>query len=138
MIDTKGGAEIDLKELYAMAADLELALTDTLTAKLRENAHASARRVQDRARALLISQQKTFSRKLANAIKVEEDVANQVVAVVSYPPVGQPSSLPIWNEHGTVHMDARPYMRPAAEEERDRYVQQTEAAIQDAIDELKD
>lgn len=144
MIDSKGGADIDLKELYAKAADLELALPAALTTALRDNARATAARVRDRAQQLLIAQQKTASRKLANNIKIEDDVANELVAVVSYPAVrssvrekGQGTNLPTWVEHGTVHMEARPYMRPAAEAERDGYTRTTEAAIQQAIDDLE-
>jgi HK97 gp10 family phage protein len=37
--------------------------------------------------------------------------------------------LPIWLEYGTAKMAARPFMRPAADEEQERYWQEINAAV---------
>lgn len=38
--------------------------------------------------------------------------------------------LPVWLEHGTIHMAARPFMRPAADAEYPRYAQEMRAAAE--------
>lgn len=104
---------------------------DRVTAALRGVAGATATRVQARAQALLRSQLKTSATKLADAITVEEDAANKRFIVVSRSPVGQPTNVNLWNEHGTVTMNARPYMRPSAKAEEARYRSEMEAAALD-------
>lgn len=104
---------------------------ERITAALRSVASATATRVQSRAQALLRGQLKTSATKLADAITVEEDAANKQFIVVSRSPVGQPTNVNLWNEHGTVTMSARPYMRPAAKAEEVRYRSDMEAAALD-------
>lgn len=36
-------------------------------------------------------------------------------------------NLPIWLEHGTSKMQARPFLRPSVDEERDRYIREGKA-----------
>lgn len=103
------------------------ALPRAVTAELRTVAKRSAESIRNDARRRLIAQQKSASRKLADAIDVvEED--RQFIAR-SRPPSGQPANITIWNEHGTSRMGARPYMRPAADAEGPIYVRQAEAIV---------
>lgn len=99
-----------------------------VTAALRKVAQGTANAVAVRARQLLRSQQKTDSTKLMADITVEEDAANKQFIVVSRSPIGQPTNVNLWNEHGTVRMGARPYMRPAAQAENSRYQTEMQAA----------
>lgn len=113
--------------IVEMRHDIEK-FSDDQTAALKAVASATATRVHASARRHLLSHQKTATTELADAIKIEEDAASKKYDVVSYSPVGQPTNLNIWNEHGTIHMEARPYMRPAADEARERYRADMEAA----------
>lgn len=107
-------------------------LPDVVTAALRRVAQVTALRIKARAAANLRSLQKTDATALADAIEVIEDVANKQYQVVSKAPRGQPANLPIWNEHGTIKMAARPYMRPAATAEEQRYHDEMAAAAEAA------
>lgn len=98
------------------------------TTALRGVAKATAGRIHARAQQLLLSQLKTTTTRLAAAITIEEDADLKQFAVVSRSPVGQPTNLNIWNEHGTMKMSARPYMRPSADAEKARYRSDMEAA----------
>lgn len=103
-------------------------LPDDVTSALKTVAHRSAKNIAGDAARLLRGQQKTDAHKLADAIEVVEDAENRQFKVFSRPPLGQPTSLTIWNEYGTSKMAARPYMRPAADHERESYVRESEAA----------
>lgn len=120
------------------------------TAALRAVAQATAGRVMARAKALLASQTHGTGATAA-AITVTEDAANKQF-IVSSPGVPHPTislhtmkrsgrthtqkvsqnNLPIWLEYGTVHMTARPYMRPAAAAEEAQYARDMENASADA------
>src|SRR5688572_16777736 len=50
---------------------------------------------------------------LANEVQVTHDEARQFYRVVVKPKPPRPANLPIWLEYGTVHMHARPFVRPA-------------------------
>lgn len=106
-----------------------------VTARLRSVAQATAERVKVKAQARLRAQQKTSATRLADNITVEEDAANQRFLVVSRSPVGQPTNVNLWNEHGTLKMRARPYMRPAAQAELARYQTDMQAAAEDVASE---
>lgn len=107
-----------------------------VTARLRAVASAAATRVRDRAQTTLRDQQKTEAHALADNITIEEDAPNKQFLVISRPPIGQGTNLPIWNEHGTVKMPARPYMRPAAAAETSRYQNECQAAAEQAALEI--
>lgn len=103
-----------------MRANVER-LPDAVTQALRNVARATAEREQATARRLLAEKQLTFTRELAGAIVIREDLARKQYVVESGPPPGQAANVPIWNEYGTRFMRARPYMRPASDMETERY-----------------
>jgi hypothetical protein len=107
-------------------------LPDAVTAALRGVARSTAARMKASAAAALRRQQKTAAAALADAIEIVEDVPNQQIQVVSKPPRGQPANVTIWNEHGTIKMPARPYMRPSAQAEEGRYRSDMSAAAESA------
>lgn len=113
-----------LTEMRSAVSDLPR----TVTAALRAVAWRKSRDVYATAKALLIAQQKTPSRKLANAMEIVEVEEKKKFLVISHPPSDQPANLPIWNEHGTRFMTARPYMRPALDEHSQSYRAEMEAA----------
>jgi hypothetical protein len=110
-------------------------LPATVTASLRAVAWRSSRNIYAKAKALLVAQQKTPSRKLANAMEIIEDAEKKRFEVISHPPGDQPANLPIWNEHGTRFMRARPYMRPALDSEQATYHSEMQQASQRAAEE---
>lgn len=95
---------------------------------LRGAAFVTATRIRDKAKALLLAQTQGTG-KTAAAIAVHEDEDQQQFRVESKAVRPAPANLPLWLEHGTVKMSARPYMRPAAESQRDEYVRASERAI---------
>lgn len=105
------------------------ALPERVTAACRAVAGRIAVRIQAGARQRLIAQLQTSRRGLADAITVKEDLANQQFLVESSAPRGQAANVPIWIEHGTVKMAARPYMRPAAAAEQENYRREMETAV---------
>lgn len=107
-----------LEELYAATRDVDRRMTHRLQAV----AAATALRVRTRAQQTLRT--KTHGTgATANAIGIVEDLPRKQYQVISQAPGDKPSLLPVWIEYGTRFMDARPYMRPAADAERERYVQ---------------
>lgn len=92
-------------------------------------ARRTGQAMQNDARRKLLAQLKTPTHALANAIEVREDFAHNLVEVISFPPIGQPTSVNIWNEYGTAKMPARPYMRPAADAAQAQYARDLQAAV---------
>lgn len=96
---------------------------------LKTVAHRSARNIAGDAARRLRQQQKTTAHALADAIIIVDDSGDRKFIVESQAPRGQPANVTIWNEHGTVNMTARPYMRPAANAERANYTRECEFAV---------
>ena len=88
----------------------------------RRVAKNTADRVLKRARALL-GEKTHGSGFTASQLEVTEDAPNKrfIVGANKNLVRKHPWNLMIWLEYGTVHMLARPFMRPAADGERDRY-----------------
>jgi HK97 gp10 family phage protein len=107
----------------------------TVTLALRGVAWHSARRIRTRAQQILRS--KTHGTgKTANSIEVIEEEKSFLVHVAGDP--DRPANLPLWLERGTRHMAARPYMRPASDEEEPTYKREMEqAAIKVAEEKLR-
>jgi HK97 gp10 family phage protein len=118
-----------LEELRRAVQTLPVAVT----ARLKAVAEASAARMQKRAQARLRAQLKTSAHALIDAITVTSDLPNKQVHVISNPPKGQHGGLPLFVEYGTVRMAARPYMRPAADQETPHYRHDLEAAAVDVV-----
>lgn len=111
-------------------------LPAAVTAALKAEARASADRVTAHAQALLRAQTHGTGA-TADAIGVADDSAHQQFTV-HVSPGDRPANLPLWLEYGTRFMVARPFMRPAAAAENDRYVQNmTAAAARTAQDVLE-
>ncbi len=94
---------------------------EAVTAALRARAWTTSRIVWTDAKRRLLAQRKTPAHALADALVVLEDAAKKEFLVRSEAPPGQPANLPIWIERGTRFMQARPYMRPAADSAEARY-----------------
>lgn len=90
------------------------------TAALKAVAKVNAGRIHARAR-LLLAQQTHGEGNTAAALKVSEDAPNRQFVVEFGLIRNRPAMLPVWIELGTVRMNARPFMRPAADAFRDKY-----------------
>lgn len=113
-------------------------LPRAVTLALRAVAFRVSRTVYADAKQRLIAQQKTPSRKLANAMHIEEHESEKAFEVISDAPSDQPANLPTWIEFGTVKMEARPYMRPALDHANAGYRRDMEtASIEAAAQVLK-
>ena len=101
--------------------------SDDQTAALKAVARATAERVLRRERQLLAD--KTHGEgNTAAALFIEDDSANKRFIVRFGLIKGRPANLPIWIEYGTVHQAARPFVRPAADAEKEPYRREMEAA----------
>ena len=95
-------------------------LPQAMRIALRAVAMRSAHRIAaDAARRLRA--QTRGSGETADAISVREEHQERAFLVESKATRGRPANLPFWLEFGTSKMSARPYMRPSAEAEQDRY-----------------
>lgn len=45
-------------------------------------------------------------------------------------------NLPLWLEYGTSKMEARPFLRPAMDAERERYIRDMAAAVTDVVEDI--
>lgn len=86
-----------------------------VTAALRAVAWRKSREAMAIAKSTLRSKLKTPAHKLIDNIEVIENADKKEFVVISQAPDDQPANLPLWVERGTVHMAARPYMRPAGD-----------------------
>lgn len=102
------------------------------TAALRAVAKATADRVLANARANLAAQTKGTGA-LAGFLEVREQAEKKQFVVGANPGLVRvhPWNLMLWLEYGTVRAAARPFMRPAADKERDRYQQDLARASED-------
>lgn len=115
-------------------AEAITAFPRTVQLALRGVAFNSARRVRTRAQQILRAKT-TGTGKTADSIEViEEEEKQQFVVHVAGNP-DRPAMLPNWLEFGTRHMRARPYMRPAGDEEEPRYLREMEDTAKKTADE---
>lgn len=131
MADNGSVTTTGLEEFKRAVQQLPKAVTDAL----KTVAHRSAQAIAGDAARRLRAQQKTEAHALADAIEVIEDAPNNQFIVRSNPPAGQPAAITIWNEHGTIHMAPRPYMRPSADAGRVVYERESEAAAVNVVSE---
>ena len=113
------------------------AFPDVLTAALQAVAEATGRRIQTRAQAIL--QSKVRGRPIL-ITQQSEPAKHQVRVDATFAP-GQPTSIPLWFEHGTAprrqrggratgKITALHYMRDAAAAEDTAYRRELEAAAE--------
>ena len=122
-----GVTTMGLREARAAVEQLPRAVT----LALRGVAWQSSRRIQEDAKRRLRAQTHGTG-KTADAIVVIEEAEEQQFVIASQGDAGDAANLPLWLEFGTVKMSARPYMRPSALAESDRYRQEMAKASGDA------
>lgn len=103
----------------AMRSSIER-FSDDQTAALKAVAKVTAGRIHSKAQVLLLRQTRGEGN-TADALKITDDSANKQFVVHFGLIRNRPANLPIWLEYGTVRMAARPFMRPAADEYREKY-----------------
>ncbi len=107
-------------------------LPRTVTLALRAVAWQSSRRCKTRAAEILNS--KTHGTgKTAASIEIDEELENKQFVVFARGNPDRPANLPLWLERGTRFMAARAFLRPAADEEDDRYKREMEQAAVNAV-----
>ncbi len=105
-----------LDELVKAVEDLPRAVT----LALRAVAWQSSRKIKDRAAQLLDSQTHGTGKTAASIEIIDEEDKQQFVVWPKGNP-DRPPNLPLWLERGTRYMTAKPYLRPAADEEDAHY-----------------
>ena len=103
---------------------------DVVQQRLQAAAKTSADRVAVRAAEILRS--KVDGTRTANSIRVVDESADKQYVVTCPGDPELPANLPLWLERGTVHMSARAFMRPAADEETPNYQRAMQAAAERA------
>lgn len=128
-----GATSTGVKEMLAAIETLPAKVTEAL----RGVASNSAHRIQTRARQRL-DELTQGTGATAAEIKVFEEADKKQFLVLSEAPEDRPANLPTWLEFGTRYMEARPYMRPALDEEQDPYRREMErASLQVASEAMK-
>lgn len=94
-------------------------LPETMTAALKAHAKVTADRILEGYRQRLLAQ--THAHKTAASARVldESDEKQFTVNVPGHP--DDPANLSLWLEYGTIHMVAKPSLRPAGDEQNERY-----------------
>jgi HK97 gp10 family phage protein len=125
---------VTIKGLDALAKAVDR-LPSAVTEALKQEAHASADRLAEAAKANLRS--KTHgSGKLADSIEVL-DKSDEKKFTVNVPGgEGEDPMLGVYLEYGTKKMDARPFLRPARDAEEARYLRNMAAVATKAIKDL--
>lgn len=106
------------------------ALPDVLAAELRSTAASAAADLHRLASAAA----RTRGWALADEIVIVHRASEQRYVVEVKPKNPRPANLPLWLEHGTRHMVARPFWRPAVNTVGNAYPQMVERAVQRAAD----
>lgn len=116
--------ESGMKELHhaidKFPRDVELAL--------RAVAWQSSRRIMARAQEILRSKTSGTGKTAASIHVVEYEGEKRFAVTPGRGNPERPENLPLWLEFGTRFMVARPYLRPAGDEEDPRYKRAMEAA----------
>lgn len=108
-------------------------LPRTVTLALRGVAWQSSRRIKQRAAEILNS--KTHGTgKTAASIEIIEELEHKQFVVWPRGNPDRPTALPLWLERGTRFMTAKPFMRPAADEEDAAYKRNMERAAIEVAD----
>src|SRR5262249_20790065 len=101
---------------------------DDITAACQSVAHKWAGIVKTDAQRRLLSQTKGEGNTAA-AMQIVADLPNKEYIVGFGLIKKRPANLPLWLEYGTIRMNARQFMRPAAEAAREGYRRDMEAVV---------
>ena len=125
----QGGATVTgLRE--AMAAVDKL--PETVQARVKQVAHATAERIKVGYQQRLRSQTHGTGKTAASARVLDESDEKQFTVNVPGDP-DKPANLPMWLERGTRYMTAKPSLRPAGDAENERYKREMAAAYEEAV-----
>lgn len=119
-------------ELSALRQAIDRLPAD-VTAALRTVARDTAARVQIRAGQILDSRTGGKAARIA-AITIVESAAEKQFLVIAEGAADKPPNLALFFERGTRTMAARPFMRPAADAETERYRSDLIAAASQVAD----
>lgn len=124
--------EVDAADVLRMMAELGPAAEE----HVRKASEVTAVRIRTEAR----SRARRATGRLFNAIKVKELDGRLPGFAVYVDHMAdergrRPSVFPWWHEQGTEHMDAQPFMGPAAELEQQPHLRRVADALADAIEE---
>lgn len=104
-------------------------LPKLVTEKLRAVAFRKSREVQARAQQILASKVRLSGKHLHEIVVIEQADRKQFLVEVE----SDPKNLGWWIERGTVHMAARPFLRPAADEVEPSYKSEMVKAAEDVM-----
>ena len=121
---------VDLSQVTRAVSGL-VSATERAEAMLKAVAHKRARLVHGGAQRRLPARGDTpratgFTRA---HLMIVDDSANHQFRVEVMDTTYREPMLPAWIEYGTKHMAARPFLRPAADENRDGYIRDLETAL---------
>ncbi len=111
------------------------ALPDRVTSALKEVARETATRIVAGYRERLLAQTKAH-KTAASARVLDESADKRYVANVPGHP-DDPEGLPFWLERGTSRMSAKPALRPAGDEQNERYKSEMAKAAEDVLKALE-
>lgn len=110
-------------------------LPEDVTAALKSVARVTAHRVRERAEQILNSKTGGKGSRIA-AIGIAEEPERKQFLVIAEGADGKPKNMALWYERGTRFMEARPFMRPAADVESDRYQRDIVSAANAVVEKL--
>lgn len=110
---------------------------ETLVSSLSNVASRTADGIAVGAARRLLAQ--TNAKKTAASITVIDESKTNKQFIVDEPgDPADPRMLPVWLEYGTVHMAAKPHMRPAGDAADDQYQREMRTAAEREVKELVD
>lgn len=109
-------------------------LPENVTKALRAVASVTAGRVQRRAKEIVAAKVKRGAEVVA--ITVVDDPTHKQFLVIAEGAHDKPANLALWIERGTRYLVARPFLRPAADAETQRYADDMTRAAEHVVEGL--